>query len=111
RYRQEPVYDDRCYFTVDRWSYSRSVVSNGESQAVAPYWANAQLQFASGVGAEREADRDETYLLILRGDNDAVYECEVSFDLWQNAKAESAWTLEIGVVNGQPRCDTLTPVS
>lgn len=111
RYREEPVYDDRCYFTVDRWGYSRSVVSNGDSQAVAPYWANAQLQFASGIGAEREAGRDETYLLILRGDNDAVYECEVNFDLWQNAALESAWKLEIGVVNGQPRCDTLAPAS
>ena len=111
RYREEPVYDDRCYFTVDRWGYSRSVVSAGESLAAAPYWASAQIQLASGVGAEREAGRNQKYLLILRGDSDAVYECEVDFDFWQNANLESTWKLEVGVVSGQPRCDTLGPAN
>jgi len=107
RYREEPVYDDRCYFTVDRWGYSRSVISTGDSQSEMPYWANAQLQFASGIGAEREAGRDENYVLILHGDGDAVYECQVDYDLWQSASVESTWNLEISVVGGQPLCDTL----
>lgn len=111
RYREEPVYDDRCYYTVNRWGYSRSVTSNGSGLSQAPYWAQMSLarSTGNGLGGEREAGRAERYVLVLSGADGQQYECEVEFDFWQSAREESAWAVEVNVLSGQPNCDTLAP--
>jgi hypothetical protein len=109
RYREEPVYDDRCYYTVNRWGYSRSIISNGSGLSQAPYWAQMSLarSTGNGLGGEREAGRAERYVLVLSGADGQQYECEVEFDFWQGAREETAWTVEINVLSGLPNCDTL----
>lgn len=108
-YRSEPIYDDRCYFTVNRWGYLRSVTTQGTSLAQAPNWGAVRLSLnnTQGVGGEREAGRSEVYLLRLRGDGGVEYECPVNYEMWQNAGEESIWTIEIGAVTGAPDCGTL----
>jgi hypothetical protein len=108
-YRDEPVYDDRCYFTVNRWDYGRSITTTGSSMAQMPSWGIVRLaqNDAQGIGGEREGGRRESYILRLRGDGGAEYECEVDMTTWQDAGEESAWTLEVGAVTGAPDCDTL----
>ncbi len=110
RYRDEPVYADKCYYTIDRWSYARSVFARGESRQEAPYWPEPNLACAgqARIGCERESGRQETYRLHLKAsDGDATYTCGVERAEWDNAAIESLWTLEVGVIGGEPRCDTL----
>lgn len=111
KYRDEPVYGDVCYYTVDRWTTSRQAVSNG-NKSIAPTWANTNItRTGSCRGCEREGKRTENYILIFKGDGDNVYECGVDFNVWQNAKAESVWELEVGRVLNDARCGSLKPAS
>lgn len=108
-YREEPVYDDRCYYTVDRWQEERTVDAVGVSVGDAPVWPDVNLQRTGNcIGCEREGNRNEHYTLLLRsGEN--VYRCDVPFTDWQNADIESTWTLNFSVVTGQPDCGSLKP--
>lgn len=108
-YREEPVYDDRCYFTVDRWQETRTVDASGMSLGDAPVWPNVSLaRSGTCIGCEREGGREEHYRLVLRAGEDVV-RCDVPFDVWQNAGLESTWTLQFSVVTGQPDCGSLQP--
>lgn len=110
-YREEPVYDDRCYYTIDRWQQTRSVNATGMRLSSAPYWPEASIsRSGTCLGCEREAVREEDYVLVLRaGENE--YRCGVPFETWQNAAVESSWTLNISVVTGQPDCGSLEPAA
>jgi hypothetical protein len=108
-YRNEPVYDDRCYFTVDRWEQSRTVNAAGMNLSTAPVWPETNItRSGTCMGCEREGERQENYILVLRaGENE--YRCGVSFDQWQSAAIESTWKFNISVVTGQPDCGSLEP--
>ncbi|NWF70054.1 MAG: zinc ribbon domain-containing protein [Chloroflexi bacterium] len=107
RYRSEPVYDDRCYFTVDRWVYVRSVTADGDSVDDRLVWPNTGIgSSCSRLGCEREGNRREEYVLQLRGSGDARYECSVALDLWQRTRIEDTFRLQVNLL-GQPRCDSL----
>lgn len=108
-YRSEPVYDDRCYFTIDRWVPSREVVANGQSLTDGPYWPQMQLREGGEcLGCEREAGQTERYVVELRA-GDKTYTCAVDERQWQSMAVESAWTFSVGVISGQPDCDSLAP--
>ena len=112
-YRDEPVYADRCYYTIDRWSYERSARASGDSVEDTPYWpaTNLACEGVARIGCEREAGRSEDYYLhFQQTDGDATYRCPVAQDVWASAQIESRWTLAVSVVGGQPRCNTLEPV-
>lgn len=107
RYRSEPVYDDRCHYQVDRWTYSRSAIADGTEVEANIDWPDTNInRNCSSLGCEREEERIETYTLQLRGSGDANYECPVDFELWQATGIEDAFTLNIGVL-GDARCDSL----
>ncbi len=109
RYRSEPIYDDKCYFTVNRWDYRR-VASAGGQRLEEPYWPQPALACANQtrLGCEREAGRSEQYILIFRAaEGDDTYQCPVDYDLWRSAALNSRWKLEVGAVLGDARCGTL----
>lgn len=109
-YEEEPIYDNYCSFTVNRWVYARAISQEGLSLQDAPRWPLLQLNSGSSLGSEREAGREETYVLILQS-GDSTYRCDVSFDLWQRAQEQSGWNLEVSVVTGQPNCNSLEPAA
>ena len=110
-YREEPVYDERCYYTVDRWLVSRTVDASGLSLSEAPYWPQTTIRRSGTcIGCEREGQREEHYVLVLRVDANE-YRCTVPYADWQNAAIESTWTLKVSVVTGQPDCDSLEPAA
>lgn len=109
-YREEPVYDDRCYFTVNRWDEARVARAQGTSLNDTPYWPQTNLRCTGQqVGCERKGDRDESYTVILQGMDNDRYECAVPQALWQQMAIESRWALKVGVVTGAPDCDSLEP--
>lgn len=109
RYRSEPVYDDRCYFTVNRWGYTRSIKAEGASLSEAPNWPAVTLsRSGTCLGCEREGGRNDTYSVYLReGDN--TYTCNVDQEQWAAMPIESTWTFSVGVLTGQPDCSSLEP--
>lgn len=110
KYRYEPVYDDRCYFSVDRWAYARSVKAEGKNKE--PYWPKFSLK-REGVckGCERAGDKKEALFLHLEDSkNVKLYTCEVQNALWQSAQIKSHWQMEVGAITGGARCGSLQPL-
>lgn len=110
RYRSEPVYGDRCHFTVDRWHYARSVVASGESLDDPPVWPRPGLvRTGSCLGCEREAGREARYVVHMGVANDAgkPRECDLDEGRWSRLKPGSRWVARMGVVTHSLDCSTL----
>ena len=111
KYRSEPIYDDKCYFTVNRWGYERSVTAEGETLNQEPAWPQTNItRSCSAIGCEREGGREESYVVYLQsGENE--YTCSFPQDQWRSLAIESAWTFKVGVLTGQPDCGSLEPAT
>lgn len=111
KYREEPVYDTKCYYTVNRWGFSRSVKANGQSLNDLPYWPDTNItRTGTCIGCEREGRRDADYLVHFRADS-SDYTCDLDESRWASIAVESRWTFQVGVITGQPDCGTLQPAS
>lgn len=107
RYREEPIYDTKCYYTVNRWGFARSVTATGQSLADQPYWPDTNLrQTGTCIGCEREGRRQADYQVHFRADS-SDYTCTLDESRWASIPVESRWTFQIGVISGQPDCGTL----
>lgn len=119
-YRSEAVYDDYCSYTVDRWESGRTAISSGDSLGIVSWpelsLAPGQSLAAGGsgtrIGAEKEGERRQVYVVTLRDSNGETYECEFDSETrWREFSTESRWDLKIGAVTGAPDCDSLKPVN
>lgn len=112
-YREEPVFDDRCYFTVDRWQVTRSVEATGSSVADTPIWPEVDLaRTGDCLGCEREGDRSDRYLLELQLPDPAdPVTCRVDQDQWEQMPVGSRWEVQISVITGSVDCNNLQPAS
>jgi hypothetical protein len=110
KYRDEPVYDDYCRYTLDAWGEEREAKASGKGLNEAPAWPNFTLA-GSGtrLGAEREGGRREVYTVIFRStEGGDTYRCNFEQESkWRAYPVESRWTLPVGVVTGSPDCDAL----
>jgi predicted RNA-binding Zn-ribbon protein involved in translation (DUF1610 family) len=109
RYRSEPVYDDRCHFTVNRWSVARKVKAVGAGLAAAPHWPELTLRAGTCLGCEREGERGEVYRVQLQTTAGKALDCAVSEARWREMAEGSRWTVKVGLVTGSPACDSLRP--
>jgi hypothetical protein len=103
RYRDEPTYDDKCAYEVDRWVKIDTAVTRGASLSETPTWPTLSL-----VGQQREGKRDESYTVSFKGPEDA-YSCELPEATWSTFALGSRWTSQAGVVTGALDCEALTP--
>lgn len=107
KYRQVPIYDDHCRFTVDRWAYGRTMKANGQGKQ--PHWPKVQLSCqAQRIGCEREKRREATYRVrLINKDTAKQYRCEVPESLWRGSKVNTQWQMEIRQVGGGAICSSL----
>lgn len=103
RTRKEPVYDDRCDFTVDRWHEVRTERAAGEALSPAPSWPAVSL----APGREREGSRRETYTVRVRDPEGEEHGCDLEASRWSGMAVGSGWSGKIGVVSGAVDCDSL----
>lgn len=108
KYRDEPVYDDKCRFTVDRWRVDRTAKAHGLGTSPAPEWPPVQLsRTGSLLGAERQGGRREKYSLALRGDDQKTYDCAVNLAKWSAVPDGHKKVIKIAVMTGSADCDAL----
>ena len=109
KFRDEPVYGDKCYFTVNRWQYARSLTTNGTDKQ--PKDPELLLNKTGNcLGCERDAAHVAKYILTLsdQGKKDAKpIVCEVVETIWQQAEPQSKWQMEQSVMSDSVHCDTL----
>jgi hypothetical protein len=110
RYRDEPVYDDMCTWTGQRWENAQPVIASGDLSDT-PTWPNLNLNCDGQrrIACERESGRNESYRVLFDNtEKDASYECPFSQAQWQDIAVESLWTAEVRVlVGGMIVCDSL----
>jgi len=109
RYRDEPVYSDRCYFTVDKWTKLRSETATGASVTDAPRWPETSLA-RSGTceGCEREGPRRETYTVVFQDDGSREHPCDFDEQRWASFSDGSQWKGALGVVGGGLDCGSVS---
>lgn len=108
KYREEPVYDDKCYYTVDRWRLARTAKSNGVGTSPGPQWPTFNLSRTGNcLGCEREGSRRETLTLLLKGADSKSYECKVAAAQWTRVADGLAKPIKVGVLTGIPDCEQL----
>lgn len=110
-YRSEPVYDRWCTWTGKKWDYLRSVTTNGQNVSESPFWGEVSLNCANqrSVGCEREASREEEYMVLFNGDGNE-YRCPFPQNEWENIRLESIWTVQVRRVDASAaNCDSLSP--
>lgn len=111
KYRDEPVYDQKCHFDIDKWVVRRTEEAKGQGKSPEPSWPTVKLGKPGNCkGCEREGTKKEIYSLRLLDKNKGEgHECEVPRATWDAAEPGSRWTLEVGVVGGGLDCSTLQP--
>ncbi|MBM4280757.1 MAG: zinc ribbon domain-containing protein [Deltaproteobacteria bacterium] len=106
KYREEPVYDDRCAFDVDRWRVVRTAQASGALVPL-PAWPVLRLASTAGRGAERAGARRESYVLVLRDARSGkTHECAYAEDRWRGVADASRHTIKVRGLGGAV-CDTL----
>lgn len=109
KYRSEPVYDDKCRYTVDRWRRARSVVAQG-GLSDAPVWPPASLnQTGNCRGCEREGARTQEYIVALGGPQNAKFKCDKPEAEWRSYKQGAKYPLQVRVMTGGADCASLKP--
>jgi hypothetical protein len=113
KFRNEPVYSDKCYFTVNRWQYVRTLTAKGtDKQPKDPELVLSKT--GNCLGCERDAAHVSKYILTLsdktKKDAEPIV-CEVVETIWQQADPESKLQMEQSVMSDTIHCDTLKVVN
>ncbi len=109
RYRERSIYDDRCDFTVDRWTAARTASASGRGLSPAPAWPVTAVRSGTCRGCEREGARKETYRVDLRTAEGRAFSCTFPEDRWRTMAVGSRWRLTVYAVTGLPSCASLLP--
>ncbi|MBX7080320.1 MAG: hypothetical protein K1X88_14080 [Nannocystaceae bacterium] len=110
KFRDEPIYDMRCHFSIDRWSKAREVVAAGTGRTPEPQWPQVTLtQSGQCKGCEREGARRERLELELKAPDGDSERCEVDAARWNLAQIGATWRAKVGVVTSSLDCDSLQP--
>lgn len=121
RYREEPVYDQRCHFQVKRWRVSRTLkagnainnaannATNNATNHLVPAWPTVNLapDSASGLGhglngggaGERLGAKSEHYELTFKHQN-KTWNCSVPEAVWNKYQNGSNVTIKVRAVGG-----------
>ena len=109
RFREEPVYDMRCDYTVDRWGVDRTVKAEGQGLSPEPTWPAMSLRAGGCVGCEREGQRSERYRVTLQSPDGKRFSCDFDEATWRKFSKGSHWKAKVGVVTGAAACGSLEP--
>ncbi|MBN1611828.1 MAG: SPFH domain-containing protein [Polyangiaceae bacterium] len=110
RYRKEPVYDDKCSYTIVKWAPVRTEKLTGSSAKDAPRWPAVQLaRPGECVGCEREGARTEEYVVqfVRRGDGEKA-SCRFDQRRWASLEVGTSLRGKFSVIGSVLDCDTLT---
>jgi hypothetical protein len=111
RYEKKPVEDDKCDFTVDRWSVGRTLTAKGAAVTPEPNWPPVTLTKpgCAGLGCEREGARRETYTVVFKNAEDGESgDCTFDQLKWQSFAPGTSLKGQVGVIGGWLDCGSLT---
>jgi ribosomal protein L32 len=110
KYKDQPVYADRCDYEALAWTTERTAKAEG-ALASPPAWPPTNLRMPGSCnGCEREGSRSETYTVMFR--DEATKEnltCSTSQATWAAMHDGSRWDGSVSRVTNAVDCDSLQP--
>jgi hypothetical protein len=109
-YHDEPVYKDKCYYTVDRWRHNRWDTARGSQLEPEPYWSEPQYKSCTGrFGCERLGSKKQSYTVhyIAPEEEAMTFTCEYPQEKWASILPDSRWIARVGVIWERIDCDSL----
>lgn len=104
KYKDEPVYGQKCSYTIDKWVTGRTARADGKALAPAPAWPAVAL-----APTEREGAKTETYTVSFTADGGRVLSCDIPQDRWALLPDGSRWKAPVGVLSDSIDCNALQP--
>ena len=110
KYREEPVYDDKCHYMIDRWHVARTLKTGGDASQL-PAWPTtetirrASQSLTGRLGDERLGQRHEDYAVTL-SDGSKTWHCNVQEELWTRLKPSTAVAVKVRSIGGAA-CDSI----
>lgn len=103
-YKEEPVYGQKCRYTVEKWVTDRTAKASGDSPSDKIAWPDPKLSLG-----QREGSRSESFVVKFRSNDGDDLTCSTSQSRWASLKQGSSWTARVGVLTDSVDCDALTP--
>ena len=103
KYRSEPIYDDRCSYTVRSWMKVDTVKAQGAGTS--PSWptTTAPIDAPATLGAKKQGPRVEKLYLDIKG-ADA---CDVADSVWRKYSDGQKVEVQVRARSGDVVCDSL----
>ncbi len=93
-YRDDPVYETKYRYEVDKWETERIETAAGKDYN--PVWPEVNLKEGEGIGAEREGQRSETYLVhFTQKDKNKTYDVAMEEDVWKTYQPGQTHKLKV----------------
>jgi ribosomal protein L40E len=105
RFKDEPVYADKCDYVVQKWHAERQAKAEGNAREPAPYWPSV----AHSSPSEREGPRRETYTVLFQDPAGETYRCDLPESAWSSFSPGAAYRGRVRAVGGSIDCASLAP--
>lgn len=102
KYRDEPVYAEKCSYEIDKWVTARTERAQGTSTSDKVGWPSVRL-----AAGEREGSRKESYVVTFTLEGGETETCDTTQQRWASLQPGSRWKAEVGVLAGGIDCDEL----
>jgi hypothetical protein len=104
-YREEPVYDQWCDYTVNRWGHERTETS--AARDLTPLWPTYSVSDCASLGCTRVSSRDETYRVHFVDADEVEQTCEYDEEIWSGFLVEQELQARKRVLTGWMVCDSV----
>ncbi len=109
KFKDEPVYEEKCDFLVLKWSQLRQEAAEGANVADAPHWPAVKLGLSgcSVPGCEREGARNESYIVVFKDRAGESYRCSLAENAWSRFDDGKRYSGKLRALVGSLDCDSL----
>ena len=109
RFKDEPVYADKCDFTIVKWSKLRDEVAQGSAASPAPHWPAVALANAgcSAPGCEREGPHGQSYTVVFKDNRGESYRCDFPEPAWSGFVDGKRYAGKLRALVGSLDCSSL----
>lgn len=111
KYKEEPVYGQKCNYSITEWTVTDTAKAAGKGTNPAPAWPTPAIANPGDcVGCQREGKRSESYTLHVLDDKQQSRTCTVGGRQWSVIPLNSRWKAQSGVLTSALDCSSLKPM-
>jgi hypothetical protein len=109
KYKDLPIFEDKCDYVVVKWSQARKETAEGAATAPPPHWPAVALARAActTAGCEREGAHDETYTVVFHDGKGESYRCDFAEAAWLTFPDGKHYTGKLRALVGSLDCSSL----